>query len=104
MNRGNGRFVRLRSPEHVLEEINYRLSKCRRPSIITFNDEVFGVFDDWVADFAKVYKENCDIPFECELVPRLVKEHNMELLADALLIHRLHVGGCWCIRRQHHRS
>ena len=34
MNRGNGRFVRLRSPEHVLEEINYRLSKCRRPSII----------------------------------------------------------------------
>jgi len=83
MNRGNGRFVRIRSPEHVLEEINYRLEKCRRPSIITFNDEVFGVFDDWVADFSAVYKANCDIPFECELVPRLVKEHNMVLLADA---------------------
>ena len=91
MNRGNGRFVRLRSPEHVLEEINYRLSKCRRPSIITFNDEVFGVFDDWVADFAKVYKEKCDIPFECELVPRLVKEHNMELLADAGMV-SMHFG------------
>ncbi len=91
MNRGNGRFVRLRSPEHVLEEINYRLEKCRRPSIITFNDEVFGVFDDWVADFAAYYKANCDIPFECELVPRLVKENNMELLADAGMV-SMHFG------------
>ncbi|MEK9725629.1 MAG: radical SAM protein [Rhodospirillaceae bacterium] len=91
MNRGNGRFVRIRSPEHVLEEIDYRLAKCRRPSIVTFNDEVFGVWDDWVEDFSKVYKDRCDIPFECELVPRLVKENNMRALAGAGMV-SMHFG------------
>ncbi len=91
MNRGNGRFVRLRSPEHVIEEINYRRAKCAKAIRISFNDEVFGVFDDWVADFAAKYKGHCRLPFECELVPKLIKEHNIQLLADAGLF-SLHFG------------
>lgn len=91
MNRGNGRFVRLRSPEHVIEEINYRLAKCTKANKISFNDEVFGVFDDWVADFAAKYKQHCRLPFECELVPKLIKEHNIRLLADAGMF-SLHFG------------
>ena len=91
MNRGNGRFVRLRSPEHILEEIDYRLAKCRRAKHICFNDEVFGVFDDWVEDFARKYKAHCSLPFECELVPKLIKEHNVRHLADAGMF-SLHFG------------
>lgn len=91
MNRGNGRFVRLRSPENVIEEIEYRRRKCKKADRITFNDEVFGVFDDWVTDFSNKYKAACHMPFECELVPRLIKEHNVEQLAKAGM-NSLHFG------------
>lgn len=91
MNRGNGRFVRLRSPENVIEEIEYRRRKCKKAERITFNDEVFGVFDDWVTDFSSKYKAACNMPFECELVPRLIKEHNVEQLAKAGM-NSLHFG------------
>lgn len=91
MNRGNGRFVRLRSPEHIIEEINYRRNKCKNAKMICFNDEVFGVFDDWVEDFSKKYKQHVDLPFECELVPKLIKEHNVKLLSEAGMF-SLHFG------------
>jgi len=91
MNRGNGRFVRLRSADHVMEELDYRMAKYYDPRTVTFNDEVFGVFDDWVEEFAQKYKERCGLPFECELVPRLIKEHNIVKLADAGMV-SLHFG------------
>jgi len=91
MNRGNGRFVRLRSPDHVMEELDYRRAKYKSPKTVSFNDEVFGVFDDWVEEFSAKYKERCDLPFECELVPSLIKEHNIKLLADAGM-YSLHFG------------
>lgn len=91
MNRGNGQFVRMRSPEHVIEEVNYRRNKIPSASMICFNDEVFGVFDDWVEDFSKKYKEQVDLPFECELVPKLIKEHNVRRLVDAGMF-SLHFG------------
>ncbi len=91
MNRGNGRFVRIRSPENVLEEIDYRLSKYKDPRSITFNDEIFGVFDDWVEDFSAKYKAHCKLPFECELVPSLIKEDNIKHLVSAGMV-SLHFG------------
>ena len=91
MNRGNGRFVRIRSPENVIEEVNYRRAKNPRAQMISFNDEVFGVFDDWVEDFSAKYKDQVGLPFECELVPKLIKERNVELLADAGML-SLHFG------------
>jgi anaerobic magnesium-protoporphyrin IX monomethyl ester cyclase len=91
MNRGNGRFVRLRSPDHVMEELAYRMKKYREPRMVTFNDEVFGVFDERVEEFAVKYKEQCGLPFECELVPRLIKEENVKRLADAGMF-SLHFG------------
>ena len=72
-NRGNDKFVRLRSPENVIEELTYRLGKCRKPSVIVFNDEVFGMFEDWVEEFRDQYLEHVNISFDCELVPHLIK-------------------------------
>lgn len=91
MNRGNGQFVRIRSPEHVFEEVHYRKEKVKNAKLIQFNDEVFGVFDDWVDDFSKKYKEQIDMPFEAELVPKLIKEHNVAKLVSAGLF-SLHFG------------
>jgi anaerobic magnesium-protoporphyrin IX monomethyl ester cyclase len=91
MNRGNGRFVRIRSPEHILEEIAYRQARTPNANRISFNDEVFGVFDDWVEDFSAKYKANCDLPFEAELVPKLIRGYNVEKLTDAGMF-SLHFG------------
>ncbi|MEK9754978.1 MAG: radical SAM protein [Rhodospirillaceae bacterium] len=91
MNRGNGRFVRLRSADHVMEELDYRMAKYKDPRTVTFNDEVFGIFDDWVEEFSNKYKERCGLPFECELVPRLIKENNIRRLSEAGMF-SLHFG------------
>jgi anaerobic magnesium-protoporphyrin IX monomethyl ester cyclase len=91
MNRGNGKFIRLRSPENIIEEINYRQERCKRAVRICFNDEVFGVIDEWVDDFSAKYKAACTLPFECELVPKLIKERNVQRLSDAGMF-SLHFG------------
>ncbi len=40
MNKGNGKFVRQRSPINVIEEIEHRLKKHKRPEKVFFVDEV----------------------------------------------------------------
>lgn len=84
MNKGNGRFVRQRCPENVIEEIELRLQKHKsRVERLYFIDELFGFNKEWVEVFCKMYKEKIGIPFACELNPKLIKEKNIKLLADA---------------------
>ncbi len=91
MNRGNGKFVRLRSPDNVIEEIKYRLDRCLAPSLVVFNDEIFGMFEDWVVEFGAKYSSQIGIPFDCELVPSLIKENNVRKLAQAGMV-SMHFG------------
>ena len=91
MNRSNGKFVRLRSPDNVIEEIKYRLDRCRTPSLVVFNDEIFGMFEDWVEEFGTKYSSQIGIPFDCELVPSLIKKNNMQKLAQAGMV-SMHFG------------
>lgn len=91
MNRGNGRFVRLRSPDSTIAEIKHLWSRQPKAHSVSFNDEVFGVFDDWTDEFAAKYKEQVGLPFHCELVPKLIKEDNVRKLALAGL-NELHFG------------
>ncbi|KAF0225576.1 MAG: Radical SAM domain-containing [Rhodospirillaceae bacterium] len=91
MNRGNGRFVRLRSPDSAIAEIKHLWSRQPKAHSVSFNDEVFGVFDEWTDEFARKYKEQVGLPFHCELVPKLIKEDNVRKLADAGL-NELHFG------------
>jgi anaerobic magnesium-protoporphyrin IX monomethyl ester cyclase len=91
MNRGNGRFVRLRSPDNVIAQIRDRLARQPNARFVTFNDEVFGVFDDWTREFSEAYIRFGGPNFNCELVPKLIKEHNVRALVEAGL-DRMHFG------------
>lgn len=92
MNRGNGRFIRMRTPANVVKQIGERRKRQSRARFVTFNDEVFGVFDDWTREFGEVYRASADrMPFNCELVPKLIKEHNVRVLVDAGL-YEMHFG------------
>ena len=83
MNKGNGKFVRQRSPNNVIEEIEYRLKKHKHPEKVFFVDEVFGTSFNWTKEFCEKYKERVGLPFFCELIPKLINEDNIKLLADA---------------------
>ncbi len=91
MNRGNGRFIRMRSPDSIIDEIIALREKQPNARAVAFNDEVFGVFDEWTDEFCAKYKERVALPFNCELIPKLIKEHNIRLLADAGM-EELHFG------------
>lgn len=91
MNRGNGRFVRLRSPESVIAQVAERQKKQTKARFVSFNDEVFGVFDDWTADFSAKWRAFGGPAFNCELVPKLIKEHNIRELTAAGL-YEMHFG------------
>jgi radical SAM superfamily enzyme YgiQ (UPF0313 family) len=91
MNRGNGRFVRLRSSACVIAQIMDRLARQPKARFASFNDEVFGVFDDWTAEFSEAYRKAGGPPFNCELVPKLIKEHNVRNLVAAGL-YEMHFG------------
>ncbi|MBC7952369.1 MAG: cobalamin B12-binding domain-containing protein [Rhodospirillaceae bacterium] len=90
-NRNNGRFIRVRSPDQVIAQIEDRVARHRHATKVSFNDEVFGVFDDWTAEFAAKYTGRGLPPFNSELVPKLIKEANMRLLAAAGLF-EMHFG------------
>jgi len=83
MNKGNGKFVRQRTPDNVIEEIELRLRKHKYPEQVFFPDENLGVYTDWTREFCEKYKEKVGLPFDCELMPALIREENIKLLVGA---------------------
>jgi len=84
--RGCGPFVRLRSPENVVDEIVDVLE--RFPSIrrIRFQDEVFPSKIDWIARFSDAYRSRVNLPFLCTFHPQTIKEEAVKMLKKAGLI------------------
>ena len=83
MNRKNGKLLRLRSPERVIAEVKALMEKQPYASHVLFHDEVLGMYNEWVEAFTTLYKKEIGLPFEIELIPKLIKKENVELLADA---------------------
>lgn len=87
MNKGNGKFIRVRSPEATVREVEERLAllppDVRDRATIYFVDEVFGVFKEWTDQFVALYKKRVNRPFFCEMIPKLIKEENIKTLVDA---------------------
>ncbi len=83
MNKGNGNFLRQRSPDNVIEEIEARLKKHKCPEGVYFVDELFGTSIEWTMSFCEKYKKRVGLPFFCELNPNLIRESNIQILADA---------------------
>ncbi len=83
MNRGKGKFVRVRTPDNVIEEIEYRIKTYMRAKSIFFVDEVFGVNYQWTREFhGKYLARNINMPFSIEMVPDLIQDRNIQLLAE----------------------
>lgn len=77
-----GKYVRLRSVDHVITELKYAKNryKIRR---IDFEDDVFGTQKKWLREFASKYKEEINIPFQILTHPKFMDEETAKLLSYA---------------------
>ncbi|MBI5407864.1 MAG: B12-binding domain-containing radical SAM protein [Nitrospirae bacterium] len=84
--RGSGPFVRLRSPEKVVDEIAGILEIFPSVRRIRFQDEVFPWRMDWIQKFGEEYKTRIGLPFLCTSHPSAIREGVIKILKKAGLI------------------
>lgn len=79
-----GQVYHSRSPENVVEEMNY-LKKFVNPDHIWFADDIFGLKPGWVSKFDEVVNEQgVKIPFKClSRVDLLLQEDTIRHLKNA---------------------
>lgn len=77
-----GKMVRRRSPENVINELLIAKSKYKI-RYVNFWDEVFNSDQGWLKDFLPRYKEKVGLPFFCFVYPDLVTEGLAAALKDS---------------------
>ena len=78
-----GKYVRLRSPQHMMNEL--RAAKKRYPKlrVVDFQDDVFTTSKIWLKEFLPLYKAEIGVPFQCLTHPQYMDDEIAQLLKDA---------------------
>lgn len=82
MYKGNGKYLRQRSPENVIEELVWAQKKYGFQNVI-FNDDVFTANRRWLREFIPLYRAKVNKPFFCYVHPLYADEEITELLVSA---------------------
>ena len=80
--RGKGKYLRQRSVENVICELE-QAKRCYTPDLIFFLDDCFGRDLDWLRKFAIGYKKRIGINFHCSMFPGNVSLESLRLLKYA---------------------
>lgn len=64
--KNKGHYVRYRSADRVLEEIEYVTEKYKVRSI-NFDDDSFTLSKKWISEFCEKYPQKFDLEFECNI-------------------------------------
>ena len=86
---GGVRYIRKRTPELAIQEIEHHVRNRKRLKQIYFVDEVFWVTNSWMREFLKRYKERVRVPFMANFRWGPIKEEDIQLMAEA--------GAVWMI-------
>ena len=82
--KGLGKFVRRRSVDSIVEEVNMHLSRPNnRKTRVYFIDEVFGSAPGFIDEFAPRYKKEVGLPFDVLYHPKSLKVRTIEKLVEA---------------------
>jgi radical SAM superfamily enzyme YgiQ (UPF0313 family) len=86
--RNKGKYLRRRSPDHVIRELlhakeTYGIRK------INFVDDSFFLFPKWLEEFAVPYKEKVNLPFIVNIEATHVNEYLVRIIKEM---------GCICVR------
>lgn len=78
------KYLRLRSVDSVLNELNAIKKSSKNLKRILFMDEIFALGNkEWVEEFVKGYKKEINLPFGISYRPDWVKEDVLIMLKDA---------------------
>jgi radical SAM superfamily enzyme YgiQ (UPF0313 family) len=80
---GKGEFFRVRSVDNILAELRYAQRIFHNMRRIRFDDELFPIDSKWIAEFAARYKAEFDYPFDILSDPRVIRDEDIRVLADA---------------------
>jgi len=94
---GLGRFVRVRSVEHVMRELENAKQMRPKMNFVLFLDEVFGITVEWLREFRDAYPRRIGLGFDSLTDPRSITDEKMGLLKEAGL-GELTVGAWGCYR------
>jgi anaerobic magnesium-protoporphyrin IX monomethyl ester cyclase len=78
-----GKYVRRRSPRHVIEEIRHHLQFMPSCSSVSFTDDNFPFAPGWIEEFCERYRKYIGLPFRIWFHPNTLKEKQIALLAAA---------------------
>ena len=78
----SGKYVRLRSPEHMIAELKIAKSRYRIDAI-DFQDDVFTTSKKWLQDFLSLYKKEINKPFQILTHPRYMDDDIAKWLSNA---------------------
>jgi len=77
-----GSFVRRRTPENVIDELEY-VRKNKEINRIRFWDDVFTYDQGWIEKFCQLYIKKIALPFSCYAHPKYTDRKIIEILAEA---------------------
>ncbi len=80
---GLGRYVRRRSVDNVVTELQEAKEKFKNLSYVYFYDDVFTKDKEWLADFTQKYRDLIKLPFFCYAHPNYADEDTLLLLKRA---------------------
>ncbi len=80
--KGKGKYIRFRSPENVVKEA-IEIKREFKVRSFEFVDDIFGMKLEWLRKFAKLWKEEINMPFHCNLRTDIVNEELVSLLSFA---------------------
>jgi len=88
---GPARYFRCRIVEHLVDEIESVRSRYGDVRLIGFHDDIFGIEDRWLEEFAKIYPGRVGLPFWCNQRPDLLDAGRAGALRRAGCV-RVHIG------------
>jgi anaerobic magnesium-protoporphyrin IX monomethyl ester cyclase len=78
----SGKYVRLRSPEHMIAEL--KVAKRRyKIDVVDFQDDVFTTSKKWLQDFLALYRKEINKPFQILTHPRYMDDDIAKWLSNA---------------------
>ncbi len=80
---GLGRSFRVRSVDHLIEEMEYAKELCEDIKVVRFDDEVFPIQKDWIDELAEKWPKRVGLPFEVLVDPRMVRREALAKLKEA---------------------
>jgi anaerobic magnesium-protoporphyrin IX monomethyl ester cyclase len=78
----SGKYVRLRSPEHMIAEL--KIAKKRYDiQVVDFQDDIFTTNKKWLQNFLALYRKEINKPFQILTHPRYMDEDIAKWLSNA---------------------